>query len=131
MTSEDEHVPEAERYICTIKERVRAITNTLAFKMMPGVMIVEMVHTSNYWLNMFPANDGVSSTQSPRRIMTGQHSDYKVHGQLQFGEYVQVHESHDNSMASRTTGAIALRPTGNVQGGYYFMSLTSGLRLNR
>jgi hypothetical protein len=63
--------------------------------------------------------------------MTGQYSDYILHGQLEFGEYVQIHESHDNSMSTRTTGAIALRPTGNTQGGYYFMSLSSGHRVNR
>ena len=33
-------------------------------------------------------------------------------------------------MATRTTGAIALRPTGNEQGGYYFFSLSSGQVLN-
>ena len=34
-------------------------------------------------------------------------------------------------MASRTCPAIALRPTGNTQGGYYFMSLRTGARINR
>ena len=34
-------------------------------------------------------------------------------------------------MAPRTIGAIALRPTGNQQGGYYFYSLMSGKRLHR
>ena len=131
VTAEDEHVPEAERYIRTLKERARATYNMVPFKKMPGIMIVELIHAANYWLNMFPANDGVSSTLSPRRIMTGQQCDYTLHGQLQYGEYAQVHESHDNSMSSRTTGAIALRPTGNVQGGYYFLSLSTGKRLNR
>jgi len=70
ITAEDEHVPEVERYIRTIKERTCAVHNTVPFKKMPGMMIVEMVHASNYWLNMFPANAGVSATQSPRRIMT-------------------------------------------------------------
>jgi hypothetical protein len=51
--------------------------------------------------------------------------------QLAFGTYVQTHEEHDNSMQSQTTGAIALRPSGNLQGGYYFMSLTTGKRLAR
>jgi hypothetical protein len=132
VTAEDEHVPEAERYIRTrLKERTRAVYNTLPFRKMSGMMIVEMVHSSNYWLNMFPANNGVSAVLSPRRIMTGQYSDYDLHCQLQIGEYVQVYESHDTSMESRTTGAIALRPPGNVQGGYFFMSLSSGKRLNR
>jgi hypothetical protein len=34
-------------------------------------------------------------------------------------------------MATRTTGTITLRPTGNTQGGYYFYSLGTGRRLNR
>eukprot|EP00957_Ditylum_brightwellii_P021338 1609540-Ditylum_brightwellii.AAC.1 len=34
-------------------------------------------------------------------------------------------------MAPRTVGAIALCPTGNVQGGYFFFSLSSGRRINR
>ena len=131
VTAEDEHVPEVERYIRTLKERARSTYNMVPFKKMPGIMIVELVHGANYWLNMFPANDGVSSTLSPRRIMTGQQCDYALHGRLQFGEYAQVHESHDNSMSSRTTGAIALRPAGNSQGGYYFVSLSTGKRLHR
>jgi Reverse transcriptase (RNA-dependent DNA polymerase) len=44
---------------------------------------------------------------------------------------VQTHEDHDNTMSTRTIGAIALRPTGNDQGGYYFFSLSSGRVLNR
>jgi hypothetical protein len=65
VTSEAEHVPEIERYIRTVKERARGAYNTVPFKKLPGVMIVKMVHWG-FWLTMFPANDGVSATQSPR-----------------------------------------------------------------
>eukprot|EP00978_Attheya_sp_CCMP212_P016373 scaffold42843_cov94-Attheya_sp.AAC.1 len=34
-------------------------------------------------------------------------------------------------MAPRTVGAIACRPTGNAQGGYFFYSLSTGRILNR
>jgi hypothetical protein len=34
-------------------------------------------------------------------------------------------------MVTRTTGAIALRPTGNTQGGYMFYSLTTGQCISR
>jgi hypothetical protein len=35
-------------------------------------------------------------------------------------------------MAARTTvGAIATRPTGNAQGGYYFIRLDTGRRIHR
>jgi hypothetical protein len=39
--SKDEHMPEIERYIRTVKERVRCIYNTLPFKQMPGKMTDE------------------------------------------------------------------------------------------
>jgi len=44
---------------------------------------------------------------------------------------VQTHEDHNNNMAPRTIGALALRPTGNVQGGLYFYNLTTGCIINR
>ena len=44
---------------------------------------------------------------------------------------MQMHEEHDNSMHSHTTSAIALHPTGNHQGSYYFMSLSTGCHLIR
>ena len=68
---------------------------------------------------------------SPRTIITGQLLDYHKHCRYEFGEYVQTHEEHDNSLLSRTVGAIALRPTGNQQGGYFFMSLHTGRIINR
>ena len=80
---------------------------------------------------MFPRKGGVSKTSSPRTLLTGQTWSYTTHCKLEFGDYVQTHEEHDNSMAARTIGAIALCPTGNTQGGYFFFSLTTGRVLNR
>jgi hypothetical protein len=131
VVSNDEHVPEIERQIRTIKERTRCVYNTLPFKWLPSRMVIEMVHSSVFWLNMFPILDGVSDTMSPRAIIVGLKLDYTKHCQLEFGSYVQVHEEHDNSMASWTTETIALRPTSNAQGGYYFFSLSTGRRLGR
>jgi hypothetical protein len=129
--SNDEHVPEIERRIRTVKERTRCIYSTLPFPKIPPRMVIEMVYYSNFWLNSFPPSDGVSKVLSPRAIVVGLELNFKKHCQLEFGQYVQTHEEHNNSMASRTAGAIALRPTGNAQGGYYFYSLTSGRRINR
>jgi hypothetical protein len=126
-----EHVPEIERHIRTVKERVRCVYNTLPFTQLTARMIIELVYYSTFWLNSFPAEGGVSDTLSPRAIVTGMQLDYNKHCRLEYGTYVQTHEEHDNSMATRTTGAIALRPTGNMQGGYYFLSLTTGRVLNR
>jgi hypothetical protein len=54
ITSRNEHVPEVERYIRTLKERTRSIYNTLPFKEMPARMVIEMVYACNFWLNSFP-----------------------------------------------------------------------------
>jgi len=111
--SEDEHVPEVERFIRTVKERTRATCNALPFKQMPARMITEMVKSSVMWLNVFPASDGVSTTLSPRTTVTGKTPDHNQHCRIEFGACAQTHEEHDNLMRPRTIGATALRPTGN------------------
>ena len=130
-TSRDEHVGDIERYIRTVKERMRAIYNTLPFHKVPGRLVIEMAKTVVFWLNAFPPLGGASRDLSPRTILTGQKVDYKRHCRFQFGEYVQTHEEHDNSMNPRTVGALALRPAGNGQGSFYFLSVTTGRVLNR
>jgi hypothetical protein len=74
-----------------------------------------MVLASVFWLNMFPPEDGVSDSISPRELIAGLKLDYNKHCKLEFGSYVQVHEDHDNTKQTRTTRAIALRPTGNAE----------------
>jgi len=61
----------------------------------------------------------------------GQKIHYDKHCRLEFGTYVQVHEKHNNSMESRTSGAIALCPSGSEQGRHYFLSLHTGKRILR
>jgi hypothetical protein len=129
--SEGEHVPEVERLNRTLKERVRCIDATLPFQRIPPRMTIEMVYNCVFWLNCFPPGRGLSATMSPRQIMTGQRIDFRKHCQLEYGSYVQTHDEHDNTMTQRTTGALAMRPTGNTQGGYWFYNLTTGRLINR
>lgn len=131
VVSRGEHVPEVERYIRTVKERVRGTYGILPFTSIPTRMIIELVYNSVFWLNAFPFEDGISSTLSPRVLVTGKPVDCAKHCRIEFGRYAQIHEEHDNSMTSRTTGAIALGPTGNSQGSYFFLSLVSGRSVNR
>jgi hypothetical protein len=112
--SRDEHIPEIERYIRTVKERTRCNCNMCPFKKLPSRIIIEMVYCSIFWLNMFPRTDGISTTIRPRTLVAGHNLDFNKHCHLEFGTYAQVHKQHDNSMATQTTGAIALRPTGNT-----------------
>ena len=59
--------------------------------------------------------------------------DYKKHCRVQVGSYCEVHNepSPSNTMVSRTHEAIALGPTGNLQGSVKFYSLTTGKILKR
>ena len=112
--------------IGTLKERIRAIANQLPFEAYPHRLIVEMVYNVIFWINIFPHKDGIHDYISPHMNITGLRIDHKKHCKLEFGTYVHVHKEHDNSLMPRTTGAIALRPTGNSQGSHYFLNLNSG-----
>ena len=94
-------------------------------------MIVEIVALVIFWMNATPRSPSVVGNLSSRQIVNGLNIDYAKHFRLQSDEYDQAHEAHDNTMQERTTGAIALRPTDNAQGSYFFMSLTTGGRPNR
>eukprot|EP00804_Cyclotella_cryptica_P027764 CCRYP_009202-RA/>CCRYP_009202-RA protein AED:0.72 eAED:0.12 QI:0/-1/0/1/-1/1/1/0/1137 len=131
VVSHDEHVPEIERFNRTIKERVRAAYNVLPFEFVPPVFIIELVYAQVFWRNMFAIKGGISHTQSPSELILNRKLDFNAHCKVEYGEYVQTHEEHDNSMGTRTVGAIATRPTGNTQGGYYFIRLDTGRRINR
>ena len=131
VTMRDEHVGVAERRIRVVKERMRSYIAHSKFERWPIVMISKLAEFVVFWLNAFPVDRGISRLLSPYTIMTGLTVNYSVHCRFVFGEYVQTHEEHDNSMAPRTIGAIALGPAGNVQGGYEFMSLSTGRVIRR
>jgi hypothetical protein len=78
-TSASEHVPDVECQICVVKEHVRAIYNTLPYKCIPRIMMIEMVNYAVSWLNNFPPKGGVSQTISPRTIFTGVQLDFNKH----------------------------------------------------
>ena len=131
ICSNNKHVGEIEQLNCTVKERVRGIYNTIYFKILPGRMVVYLVALVIFWVNAITPPPSVGRNLSPPHIITGLTIEYTKHCRLQFGEYTQVYKYHDNTMQERTTRAIALRPTRNAQGAYFFMSLTTDRRLNR
>jgi hypothetical protein len=121
----NEHVPEIERKICTIKERVQSILTTLPFNNLSQVIIVHLVIFSAMWLNFFPPSGGVSPTLSPQTIVTGLNVDFERHCRIPFGGYAQVHaepKPTNDALLSCTVGGISLGPTGNIQGTYKFLS---------
>lgn len=96
-------------------------------------MIRHLVTDAVRCLNQFPRKNGVSATMSPATIVVGVGTPEFTAMRLEFGAYAQVFEEFDptNTPRARSLGAIALTPTGNAQGDYYFMSLATGARLSR
>ena len=82
-------------------------------------------------LNAFPPSDGISTTMSPRTIVTGMPNiDYNKL-RIRIGLYAQVHinASITNTPKARNVGAIALYQA-DENGSWYFMSLETGKRLH-
>ena len=129
----DSHVGEIERSNRTMKEHLRTTVHGLPYKRLPRRMIVALMSDAARCLNQFPWANGISDTLSPATIVTGRPSpDYHAM-RIEFGAYAQVFEDNDptNTPRGRTLGAIALNPTGNVNGDYYFLSLATGDRISR
>jgi hypothetical protein len=112
FTNALDHVPEAERYNRTIKERVRAAYHRLPYKALPRQLIWYLVTMQASQLNLFPAKGGISPYYSPRTILGLPVLGYAKHCAVSFGAYVQAnHETNQtNSNAPRTLDAIYLRP---------------------
>ena len=132
-TNTDDHVPEAERNNRTIKERIRAVANSLPYRKMPKVMIRKLAQHCVKQLNMFPAKGGVSKYLSPYTIMHGKSLDYDKELKVPFGAYVQATKEAKpyNTPEPRTIAAICLGPTNNKQGGYDLMAVTTGRLITR
>jgi hypothetical protein len=133
LTSASEHVPEIERQIRVVKERSRSLQHSLPFNWTQRLITIHIVFTAVKLLNHFPLKGGISDTVSLKTIMTGETLDFKKHLSLQLGRYCQVQEEDTprNSQLPRTQRAICLGPSGNIQGGFKFMSLTSGKQISR
>ena len=111
----DEHMPEVRWTIYPhSKETSTLCIQHAAIKQMSARMTIEMIYYSVFWLNSFPTTDGISDMLSPHAFVIGTKLNYTKNCRLEFGTYAQVHEEHDNSKATCTTGATALRPRGNA-----------------
>ena len=133
IASTNEHVPEIERAIRTIKERNRSIVSTLPFTYYPKLFKLALITNAVTWINIFPHADGISNILSPRVIVTGVVANYKTHCRVPIGSYCEVHDEpkRSNTETPRTSPAIALNATGNQQGGVHFLSLETGMKLTR
>ena len=121
--SKDEHVPEVKHLICTTKERCRCSFCNTPFKKLPRGLTIGLLKNVMFYLNAFLHKDVVSQDLSPYTIVQGKVVDYNLHCTVAFGSYAQTRNLTTNDMCMRTTGAIAICPSTNFQGGVKFYSL--------
>ena len=116
FSTHNDNVHKIEQQHRVIKERAGVCRHALPFKVLPGLILVEMKNYCELWLNMFPPKGRIRSV-SPRNLMTGIKLDYKKHCQLHFGSYVQVHKevTPTNSPTARTIREISLGSASNLQ----------------
>ncbi|KAL7532846.1 hypothetical protein ACHAWF_004258 [Thalassiosira exigua] len=63
-TAAREHVGDIERGIRVIKERARTMRADMPFAQLPRNFIVRLVFVALFWLNGFPAKNGISQCYS-------------------------------------------------------------------
>ena len=129
-----EHMGEIERFIQVIKERVRAIITTLPFQFMPRILRREIIYFAVSALNHTIRPNGIIKNTSPTNIVTGQVLDADYNCCLPIASFCHVpyyDNPRNDTEKARTVDAIALRPTGNIQGGYYFLRLDTWSRITR
>ena len=131
VVSREEHVPDIECLIRVIKERARCYYAMLPFDTLPRTMVIHLLVTVVFYINAFVWRDGVSQFLPPITIVEGLALDFNKHFHLIYGEYIHTYEGTTNDMKTRTIGAIALGPSGNLQGGVRCYSLLTGKVLLR
>ncbi len=74
-----EHVPEVKQCIRPINKQERGILNTILFKSMPYVILIELTYHVMLWLNTFPIITGVSATLLPCKMVYRHKLDLTKH----------------------------------------------------
>jgi hypothetical protein len=132
-TAAKEHVSEAERTTCTIKEQARGLILTLPFTDIPQSMKIEFKYFVILWPNTFPVKNGISTTFLPQELLVRWKLNYNKHCRVLPETYCEAHDepSPFNSMTPCTHKTIALGPMGNLQGSIKFYCLTTRRVLKR
>lgn len=111
-----------EREIRTEKERVRGILTTLPYET-DETLEEWLIKYVIYFLNWMPNSGAVDGKSAFEKLL--QRPIYaNTELKYGFGDYVQLGDGEtSNDMTERTRGALALMPTGNRDGSWYFLIL--------
>ena len=118
------HVPVAERYIQTIKGRVRSFEHSLPYVMTRTILIFCVLFCASA-MNLVIPTDRMLQV-SPQEQFTGRRLNMATDLRFGFGDYVQATVANtDNTMKTRTEGCIALLSTGSSSGSVRMLHLAT------
>ncbi len=106
-------------------ERVRSTMSVLPYKLLPKLVIIKLMHLCVMWMKSFLVKLRISEKWSLREIVSRHRLGAKMHCRVPFGAYCEVH------VEPRKKWGICFRPTGNTQGSYKFLSLSTGKKVMR
>ena len=130
VAGQNEHVPVVERKIRTIKERVRGIYNTLPYKLPTKLLGLLALFCISH-VNMIPSTSSPTGA-SPWERFYGRKLDYSKNLKESFGDYCQAHDNKsDNTLKTRTTSALTVYDTGNLDGTWYLYNLNTDKLIKR
>ena len=88
-----QHIPEIERTIRTVKDGCGCACHSLPFQAIPKVMMKALAKRVVKFVNVFPTKGGVSEHWSPCAIITGHPLDCDTSCICPFGSFCRLHMS--------------------------------------
>lgn len=85
-----QHAQRIERYVRTIKDRIRCVLDQLVYEL-PSFLIGELLQAVIYWLNTMP--NSLHPTRSPKVIMEGVKLDLNNTRTVPFGQVCMFHHA--------------------------------------
>ena len=128
------HVPEAERNIRVIEERIGSLLHHLPHSRITELMLKRAVKHLTMTINFVVLKDEIDDYYSPFQITHETAVDYDKHCKFSFESYIQVNAEADikNESKGRTLDCIYLNPVMNsLQGGHELSNLHTGEPINR
>ena len=129
ISAPQEHVPEVEKSIKTIKERCRCATHAVPYKQYMKLMTISLIESMNDWLNLFPSKNGISKTMSISTIVKGRRKPVFNKKTVPFGAYFTIYTSTMNNMKSRGLPGIYLKDS-NDKGEQYVMNILTEMKIH-
>jgi hypothetical protein len=108
LCAKEEHVPEIEHYIWTVKDRMQSGYNSLPFECIPCMIVICLVVNVVFWLNAFPHPGSMSILSLHVTSLPGSPWTTRNMSALSLVPTSRLMRSTQMGMEARTIGAICL-----------------------